>query len=170
MAVTNRQQSQAVWIGAGLTSEDSTTPFLSGQVGMVLIKGDKVYQLVKFDSFVFTYADGKPLVWKDEATFVVTADYDDTTNNRNRPAGVALLASTAGNTGWIQVGGPHAGIFTKTAESAAAGDALVYDAADGQVIKTAAGTAPVCVPLAIATGAQATNATPGNIIVPHNGW
>src|SRR5437899_4344010 len=111
MAVTNRQQSQAVWIGAGLTSEDSTTPFLSGQVGMVLIKGDKVYQLVKFDSFVFTYADGKPLVWKDEATFVVTADYDDTTNNRNRPAGVALLASTAGNTGWIQVGGPHAGIF-----------------------------------------------------------
>ena len=170
MAVTNRSASQAVWIGAGFTSEDSTTPFLSGQVGMVVIKADKAYQYVKFDSFVFTYADGKPVVWKDEATFVVTADFDDTTSNRNRPAGVALLASTAGSYGWIQVAGPHAGIFTKTAEAAAAGDALVYDAADGQVIKTAAGTAPVAIPLAIATGAQSTNATAGYIIAPHNGW
>lgn len=168
---TNRVANQGVWIGAGFTSEDSSTAFLPGQLGQVVIQGDKAYQYVQFDSTVVTYANGVPVLWLgDPSTFVVTGDYDAATTNRNKPAGVCLKANTVSNYGWIQVSGPHSAIYTKTSEAAANGDALIYDAADVQCIHIAAGTAPTYVPVAIATATQSANSTAGIVIAPHNGW
>jgi len=167
---SNRIANQGVWVNSGFASANDAALFLPGQLGQVVIQGDKAYQLVQFDSGIVAVVATTPVIWKNTATFVVTDDYDAaSTAGRNGPAGVALGTMTAGYYGWIQVAGPGT-VYTKTSEAAAAGDALVYDAADSQCIKTAQGTAPVCVPLAIATGSQSTNATPANIIAPHNGW
>src|SRR6267378_6255035 len=99
MAVTNKIQNQGVWIGAGFGTEDVATPFLTGQVGMVVIKGEKAYQLVQFKASSTAIAVGNAVMWTDYANFVVSAKVADAT--RNAIAGVALGTQTVGNYGWI---------------------------------------------------------------------
>ena len=166
---TNRIANQGVYISSGFSTMNDTSLLLSGQLGQVVVQGEKVYQLVQFESGIIAVVATTPVLWKSPSSFIVTDDYDATGANRNQPAGVALTTMTASSYGWIQVFGPGT-VYTKTAEAASAGDSLVYDGADSQVIKVAAGTAPTYAPVAIATGSQSANATACYIVCPHNGW
>src|SRR3972149_1533336 len=106
MAVTSsRLKNQGLWIGEGFGTMNDSALFLGGQLGMVVVKAGKAYQLVKFKSTSSAIVNGTALAWTDLDDFVVSAEFDDW--GRNLPAGVALGTQTAGRYGWIQVSGPH---------------------------------------------------------------
>ncbi len=166
---SNRIQNQGLWIGAGLSSMDDTALYLKGQLGMVIIKpGGKAYQLVQFKSSSTTLAAGTPVLWTDPANFVVSAKIAD--GKRNQPAGAALLASTAGNYGFIQVAGPSDNALLTAGTGAANGDTLVMNSTDGTCLQVAAGTAPTYIVLANATAAESAATVAATIVAPHNGW
>lgn len=169
----NRLQNQAAWIGLGFGTEDITTPLLPGQEGVVVIKAGKAYQFVQFKSTTTTIANGTPVGWTDKANFVVSAKNTDLV--RNAPAGVSLGTQTASNWGWIQVQGPHTAILVAGGASdplIATGAALILGSStDGVTISTAAGTAPVCVPLGYNTAASTGSGSVAGVIAPPpNGW
>jgi hypothetical protein len=163
---TNRIAGQGLWIGAGFGSMNDSSLFMPGQLGMVVIKNDKAYQLVKFHASTSTIANGTPVAWDDYDDFVVTAETDD--NERNAPAGVALGSQTAAYYGWIQVDGVHTAI--KEANLFAVDDVAVIGTTDGTALPVAAGTAPTHIPLAVCTTASSGGVFGGRIIAPHNGW
>lgn len=151
----NRLNNIGSWIGPGLTSFNESTLFTPGALGSFYEKDGKKYQLVKFDSSAVTVAANQALVWIDQDDFTVTNDISDVTGGPNFPAGVALSVVTAGNYGWIQVRGPVAAILTDAGDDITAGDALFVDpTTDGTVDSTALGTAPIYVPLAVATASD----------------
>ena len=166
MAVTNKIQNQGVWIGAGFGTEDVATPFLTGQVGMVVIKGEKAYQLVQFKASSTAIAVGNAVMWTDYANFVVSAKVADAT--RNAIAGVALGTQTVGNYGWIQVDGPN--LVTVSTGAITAGDTVIMSATDGTVAGVAAGTASTYIPLGNCTVTAAGNVVGLKLTVPRNGW
>lgn len=167
---TNRVANQGVWISAGFATMNDSSLVLSGQLGQVVVQNQTAYQLVQFDASTPAIAIGTPVLWKTPASFLVTADYDVDLAGRNKPAGVAQLAMTAGNYGWIQVQGPSVVPLVTDGGGAAVGATLVLAGADGQVTGVAAGTAPTYAPMAIATAAESSSKQAGYICAPHNGW
>ena len=172
---SNRLSNQAVWIGPGVTSFNESTLFAGGQLGMFYEKDGKKYQLVKTDSSSNALAANDVVCWIDFDDFVVTNDVSDISgteaNAQSQPAGIALATVTIGNYAWIQVRGPVT-IRTNQDDDIAAGDVLFADGnEDGQCNSTAAGTAPIAIPLAIATAADDDTAdtVAAVLIVPLNG-
>lgn len=163
----NRLTNQGVWIGAGPGSEDASSLFIPGQLGMVYVQADKVYQFVQFDSSTVTVSAKMPVAWVDVDDFTVTTDISDT--YRNLPAGVALGTQTASYYGWIQVAGPCTAVVTD-GTAVAAGDTVIYCSTDGCVSPVAAGTASTYAPVGIATAANSGATVNINITAPHNGW
>lgn len=173
----NRLSNQGLWIGAGFGSMDDTSLYMPGQLGMVVVKNDKAYQLVQFDSSTSTVSAGAACAWIDVDDFVVTTDISDT--NRNLPAGVALGTQTASSYGWIQVDGPASVYFAQGSTvaaggtDAAAGETAIMSATDLGVDRVAAGTASTYQPLGIFMGAATGGTTPTSnftLRVAHNGW
>lgn len=72
------------------------------------------YQYVKFASDLGTIVRGQLMYWdetEDPNEFVVTDDVDSTTFNYQSFAGFALNVITAGNYGFIQIGGVATGLY-----------------------------------------------------------
>lgn len=153
-ATSNRLEGSPLWIEEGLTDFNSSTLYQTGALGQFLEKNGKKYQLVKIDSSSNALAANDVVSWIDYDDFVVTNDVSDISgteaNAQNFPAGVAIGTGTIGNYVFIQVRGV-ATIRTNQDDDIAAGDVLFVDGnEDGQCNSTAAGTAPVAIPLAVA--------------------
>src|SRR3990167_327756 len=169
MAVSNnRKMNQGVWIGDGFATENATSLFLGGQLGMVFTKAGKTYQLFRSASGADAIIANVALAWVDFDDFTVTDDISDAA--RNRPAGIAIGTLTASNYGWIQVGGPGTG--KDDGNNAADATILFLSATDGALANTAAGTAPTYIPMGVATAAA--SGAGGTIAMyiqpPHNQW
>lgn len=168
---SNRLSLQSMYIGEGLTSYNVATLDHPGQLGGFLEKDGKKYQLVKVDSSSNALAANDVVVWIDFDDFVVTNDVSDISgteaNAQNVPAGVAIGTGTIGYYCFIQVRGP-ATIRTNQDDDIAAGDVLFADGnEDGQCNSTAAGTAPIAIPLAVATAADDDSAdTVAAVLIP----
>lgn len=157
---------QTVYInGTDVSTVNDTTPTYPGGVGMCFSKQGNDYQYVQFLSTTTTIAAGTPVMWNDYNDYIVSAKVADA--KRNFPAGFALGAVTAGNYGWIQVGGPYATAVT-TGGTFAAGDVAIMSATDGQLVAVTAGTAPTYIPMGIATAANVSSAVAIQITVPRN--
>lgn len=166
---SNKLGTQALYIEAGLTSMNLATLPYPGQLGQFMEKDGAKYQLVQFKSTTTTIAAGTPVMWTDRANFVVSAKVADT--KRNEVAGVALGTVTAGSYGFIQVRGNHATVLANGDDDIAQGDVIIFGATDGVVDSTAAGTAPLYVPLGVASAADvdANNTVAVDLTVPLNG-
>jgi len=149
-----RTQVQTVYIDASSIASvnDATLPY-AGQLGLTYSSNGKTYQLVQFKSTTTTIAAGTAVMWTDPANFVVSAKVADSV--RNMPAGMALGTVTAGNYGWIQVGGPVTTLISTG--SITAGDVVIMSSTDGTVAGIAAGTAPTYLPLGPCTVTAASN-------------
>lgn len=162
---SNRIKSQGLWLDAAVTSMDVTTLFLPGQLGQIYEKNGKAYQIVQFKSTTATIAAGTVVMWVDHANFIVSAKVSDIW--RNAVAGVALLANTAGNYGFIQVRGSN--LTVVSTGSITAGDLVVMSATDGTAAGVAAGTASTYIPLGICSVTAASNVVGVDLTVPLNG-
>ena len=138
--------------GAFATFNQSTLPGLA-QLGAIVEDNGKFYRLVKHDQGSGTVASvaGGLAVWKTRASFLVTMDATDVENTYQSGAGGYLGVVTHGNYCFIQIGGTQT--LVSVAASTANGDCLTCGstgATDGQLVRTAANTAPVNIPCAVA--------------------
>lgn len=177
MAVTvNRLSNGSLYLNSGsIATFNSATLPAGGQLGMFVNENGKKYQLVKVDSSSNALAANDVVSWIDYDDFVVTNDVSDISgteaNAANQPAGVAVGTGTIGYYCFIQVRGVCT-IRTNQDDDIAAGDVLIVDGnEDGQCNSTAAGTAPINIPLAVATAADDDTAdtVAAVLIVPLNG-
>lgn len=118
-----------------------------GDLGKIFEQNGALYRIVKHDKgsgSVATVAGGSAY-WKayDPAsgTFTVTMDQTDSLYINNGVAGGYLGVVTDGNYCAIQVGGRQTGV--SVAAGTAIADQLTGSATDGQLAKTATGTAAV---------------------------
>lgn len=106
-----------------------------------------------------------PVYWKDATRTVVSADAADQFGDRNSCAGFLLNVNvTDGNYVFIMVNGyiADAPVPASTAE----GDLLSIDASTDQLlVRTAEGTAPICLPVAVALEAVSNNVADIHVIV-----
>lgn len=172
---SNRLNTGALWLDGAVTSLNVATLPFPGMLGQFYEKDGKKYQLVKVDSSSNALAANDVVSWIDYDDFVVTNDVSDISgteaNAANQPAGVAVGTGTIGYYCFIQVRGT-ATIRTNQDDDIAAGDVLIVDGnEDGQCNSTAAGTAPINIPLAVALAADDDTAdtVSGMLIVPLNG-
>lgn len=178
---------QTLYVGPFKSVEaiNVTTLYKPGELGSQIQLGTKGYQLVQVDSgATASTAAGVPLCghtafWKNRNNYIVTNDKAQAEtvagDARNSIAGVfnsltsgaaATASITPGNFGVIQQRGTHVGVLTN-GTAAAAGDTLVPVATatsgTAAAVRVAAGTAPTCVVIGIATAATSavtTNYTP----------
>ena len=172
---SNRLNSQPQWLEAGVTSFNVATLPYPGALGAFYEKDGKKYQLVKCDSTSGNLAANDVVLWLDYDDFVVTNDVSDVSATAavaaSFPAGVAVGTVTAGRYCFIQVRGP-ATVRTNQDDDMAKGDVLIADGdEDGQCDSTAAGTAPINIPLGVATADDDNTAdtVAAILIVPLNG-
>jgi hypothetical protein len=130
-----------------------------GDLGKVFELNGKMYRVVQHDKgsgSVATVAGGSAY-WKTydpaSGSFVVTMDQTDSLYINNGVAGGYLGVVTDQNYCCIQVGGRQTGV--SVAAATAIGDQLSGSATDGQLAKTATGTASVNLIVAIAETAVA---------------
>lgn len=148
-----RLRTQALYIDAAsiATMNSATLPY-PGQLGQFFEKDGKMYQLVQLDTSSITGAANAAASWIDYDDFVVTTDVSDT--NLNQPAGVLLGTVTTLYYCFLQVRG-NATVATDGGDDIAAADVLFIDpTTDGTVDSTAAGTAPLYIPLGVANAAD----------------
>jgi hypothetical protein len=155
MASTNNRVSsvQTTYIDAlTLATMNASSLQYAGQLGQFVEKNGKTYQLVLVDSTSSVVAANTVLTWLDMDDFSVTSDVSESLPNL--PAGVAIGTITAGSYGFIQVHGP-ATAATDGGDDISAGDVLFVDpTTDGTVDSTAAATAPIYLPIGVATAAD----------------
>jgi len=171
----NRLSNGAIEFDGTLATTNLATLQHPGQLGQFFNKDGKKYQLVQVDSSSNALAANDVVSWIDYDAFIVTNDVSDISgteaNAANQPAGVAIGTGTIGYYCFIQVRGACT-IRTNQDDDIAAGDVLIVDGnEDGQCNSTAAGTAPINIPLAIATAADDDTAdtVAAMLIVPLNG-
>lgn len=163
----NRLTNNSVFIGDSIATFNSSTLPHTGALGSIVAKDGKVFQLVKFKSTSSTLAAGTPVCWQDFDDYVVSAEQDDIL--RSAPAGLALMAVTAGNYGFIQVRGPYATAVTE-GTVVVAGATMVMGSTDGTLLKVTLGTAPTHPHFGIATAASSGSAVAIQLQCPSNGW
>lgn len=184
--------SQTLYVGGGGSPEaiNVTTLYKPGELGSRIDYAGKSYQLIQVDSgATAATAAGVPLaghvaMWKSRSSYIVTNDKAQAENIagdvRNSIAGVfnsltsgaaGTASITPGSFGCIQQRGTHVGILTN-GTAAAAGDTLVAVATatsgTAAAVRVAAGTAPTCQVIGVATAATSavtTNYTPARL-----GW
>lgn len=132
----------ADWVSTGdPTTVNETTPFVLGQLGTVVFcknstlfspgLSPRAYQYVKLKAAA-TAAVGTRVIWDDYDNFVVTNVGSGTAANFGKFAGVTPSATlTAGNYGFIQVGG-QAPVLIDSGTTPAVGSLLIADATDGE--------------------------------------
>lgn len=134
-----------------------------GQLGMVVESGGKVWRLVQYDisaGAAVDAIDGGVLYWEDKSNFLVHADASAGEALANGVAGgchqaIDTSAQTEDSYMWVQIGGDQAAVVV--AASTVAGDHLTGHASTDNVLtRTAAGTAPVDVPVATALSTRGT--------------
>ena len=143
----------------GGTAETGAGPWL-GQLGQIFEKDNKFFRLVKFDNGSGNVAtiDGGVAYWKDRANWTVTADASDAEGLANGVAGGTHVVVTDGYYFFIQCGGDQAAVVV--AASTVNGDHMTGHASTDNVLtRTAAGTAPVDVPVATALTTRGTTTT-----------
>ena len=135
-------------------------PYL-GHLGQLVEDNGKVFRLVQYNKGTDSVAtiDGGVVYWKDKSNYIVTPDAGtDSEAERNGVAGgthVAIAAGSSGNYMYVQCGGDQAAVTV--AASTVAGDVLTGDPTnDNVLVRTAAGTAPVAVPVAVALSTRGT--------------
>ncbi len=159
------QWNPGLWISTGDPStvdEASATLFAPGQLGMiVVIKGNttvfspgltpRIYQFVKLKSDA-TAAKGAYVRWSDLDNYEVTTVGTETSANRNLGAGFLQgTKPTAGNYGFIMVGGQGA-VLIEAAVTPAVGQQIIAGATTaGSVEIVALGTAPTSGPYGVIT-------------------
>lgn len=181
---------QTMYVGPFKSVEaiNVTTLYKPGELGSQIQIGTKGYQLVQVDSgATASTGAGVPLCghtafWKNRATYLVTNDKAQAEtvagDARNSIMGVfnsltqgaaGTTSITPGNFGVVQQRGTHVGVLTN-GTAAAAGDTLVPVASGtsgtAAAVRVAAGTAPTCVVVGIATaatGAVTANYTPARL-------
>lgn len=151
--MAHRIKEQAVFLSEKGTFADfnEATLTYAGQLGAIARVGNKVYQLVKHADATGNGAATELVYWKDKAKYEITRTV---TNLRNRPAGVLLGAVTAGNHGFVQIGG-IVSTKSETTGTPAADDVAVANSANNSVLKVAVGTAPTHVVVGIYAGVVA---------------
>lgn len=102
----------------------------------------RLFQYVKLTAG--TPSAGKYAVWSDELNYVVDCATTKTSALRNRGAGFLQgTKPTAGNFGFIQVGGP-AMVFVENGSTPAVGQEIIWGTTtDGRIDLSALGTAPI---------------------------
>lgn len=131
-------------------------PF-TGQLGQIFEQDAKFYRLVKFDNGTGNVAsiDGGVAYWLTKATYVVTTDASDSEALANGVAGGTHAVITDAYYFFIQCGGDQAAVVV--AASTVASDQMSGHASTDNVLtRTAAGTASVNVPVAIALTTRGT--------------
>lgn len=139
---------------------DEATPFAPGQLGMVIwIKGNttvfdpglspRAYQAIKLKAGA-TAAKGAFVIWDDFDAYVVTTVGTETSANRNKGAGFLQgTKPTAGNFGWVQVGGQGA-VLIEAGVTPAVGQQIIQGATTaGRAEIVALGTAPTSGPYGV---------------------
>jgi hypothetical protein len=126
-----------------LTDNSSTA---KEELGITRIEWDSTYLCFRKYRYVRTAADttvanGTALGYTDVLGQVVSLDIDDFVETSNL-AGVGIGVITAAYYGWIQVGGYHPVVKTNGDDDIAAGDWIIYGAADG-VVNSVASSADV---------------------------
>ena len=133
-----------------------------GQLGSIVESGGKVWRLVQldYDGSAVDLIDGGLLYWEDKSVFTVHTDASAGEGLANGVAGGChqaedVSALTEDQYMWVQVGGDQAAVVV--AASAVAGDHLTGHASTDNVLtRTAAGTAPVDVPVATCLSTRGT--------------
>lgn len=139
--------------GSVATFNQANLPPLS-ILGAIYEDAGKFYKLVQFNSGTGAVASfaGALAVYKTRASNIVTMDYTDAETAQHSGAGGFLLSGiTTGNYCFIQVGGTQT--LASVPAAVAIGDALTCNGTggtDGVPVRTAVGTAPVAIPVAIA--------------------
>jgi hypothetical protein len=167
------QRAQWVQTGNPATVDDSVE-YAPGQRGGYLPDSDRLWQYVKVDSGVTAStptgvsAAAQVAFWKDNNSYLVTNDNRFANGGvgdaRNFVAGVFMGAITGGNSGFIIKEGKD--INVKTTTSPTAGDVLVANtgtAADATSV--AAGTAPTCKVIGVATGPKSGANVPTDVSI-----
>lgn len=167
--------------GSSPATFDQATLPVGVQLGSIYEQDGNLYRVVQFNSGTGAVASfvNALAVWKTRASFIVTMDYTDAESVHQSGAGYFLKSSiTTGNYCFVQIGG----ILTLASvpASTAVGDILTSNTTsgtDGLPVRTAAGTAPVALPVAFAltavTGAAGVGGAgtstirfvPGNLII-----
>lgn len=138
-----------------LTANDETIQEQQGILRHELddTNGYKIYKYVQVASDT-TVANGTPLLYTIATTSLDDVTYDLDDSKINLIAGVGVGAITASYFGWVQIYGYHSVVITNADDDIAAGDAIIYGAADGVVDSVAAGTAPTNTTLGFAVAAD----------------
>lgn len=152
-----------LWVSTGDPSTvDEATPFAPGQLGMVVvIKGNttvfspgispRIYQFVQLKAGA-TAAKGAYVIWDDLDNFVVTTVGTAVSANRNLGAGFLQgTKPTAGNYGFIQVGGQGAVLVENGVTPAVGQQIIAGGTTAGRVEIVALGTAPTSGPYGVIT-------------------
>jgi len=147
----NRLLTNSLDISEDIATFNLATLPSPGMLGQVLVKNGKVYQCVLLKSTSITAAAGQPVCWSDFDDFTVSAEIDDV--KRNFPAGLLLMAATAGRYCFIQVAGPYStALFDGLTFSS--GDVPIMSSTDGRLTRVAAGTAPTYIPFGAITSSN----------------
>lgn len=115
--------------------------------------GSRRFKFVSVKATSANLAAGDVLVWTNNYGNVVSTAHAD--SHRNCLAGVAQATVTAGNYGWVQTDGYHAGVKAKAAEVFALGKQVIIDSTDKQCIVGTDGTAAGYPQIGTALAAQA---------------
>ena len=140
------------------------------ELGMIRLEYDstngiRAYRFVNLDSGSGSLVAGDLAVMKDKFGQVATSVFSSSVANKNSISGVAIGALTAGNHGWLQIGGDMAAVNT-TGSTFAVGDQLIHSGTDKVAGKVTLNTAPTNQLLAIATAATSGNFTEARLCLP----
>jgi hypothetical protein len=160
---------KAIW-ATTLTADDTAAKEELGIIRFEVDRDDTVglksYRYVQVHADSAAVANGDVVVYRD--LYKIVADTRIAQSTENHIAGVGIGVITAGNYGWLQIGGYHAVVKTNGDDDIADGDVLIHSGTDLQADSVAAGTAPTYIPVGVAVAADvdADNTVAAQLCVP----